>query len=226
MYRVTPSLVTGLCFLPLVVLIHSHLDWNFWIPDQMLRYYDSISQVAMLCAAASSQWPFANISIFATQLPDKDLTINFYAHPKDSIMSFGSLLLRIVLGGLALTSMLALCVYSSPAHVPTFVYALFIAVYVWAGAWFFLTQRAIHKCMLDEKRENLKVIASRLMRVLKDVRIDPSAENRKTFEDLERLHRQLNTLPEWPFRSQTVLTLVTGIIVPVAVMVINLLMKR
>ena len=176
--------------------------------------------------SSASQWPFANISVFATQLPEKELAINFYSHPKDNIMSFGSLLLRIVLGGLALTSLLALCLYSSPARISTFVNALFIAVYLWAGAWFFLTQYAIHKCMLDAKREKLKAIASRLTRVLENVGVDPSAENRRTFEDLHRLHGHLIALPEWPFRSQTVLTLVSGIVVPVAVTVINLLMKR
>ena len=226
MYNLKRSVVTALFAIPLVITVHQAIGWNAWLSDRYLYMYDSVWQILMLSASAGSQWPFANISFFVTRLPRKGLSINFYAHPKDSIMSLASLLLKIDLGGVLLTFLLATALFISPVRIPAPVYALLITVFLWAGAWFFLTQYTIHRCMLNEKRAKHKLVSERLMEVLRLVAASPNSENQKSFEDLKHVYDAVDALPEWPFRIQTVLTLTSGVLVPIAITIIDLIMKR
>ncbi len=226
MYNPTACLVTALFVIPLLITVTHLIGWNSWLQSRLLRRYDTVFQTILLSAAASSQWPFANISIFVSRLSRKSLQVNFYAHPRDSIMSFGPFLLKIALGGLILTTLLAVAAYSSPLHIPVSVHLMFIIVYLWAGYWFFSTQGAIHKCMVEQKRDNLKIVSERLMSLLRIVKEDPSPEKVRDFEQLKVLYEEFRKLPEWPFRTETVLTLATGIIVPITVTVIQLVASR
>jgi len=226
MYDPSRSLATALGFLPLLLLLAWILNWNSWIASRPLRFYDTACQVLMALAMASSQWPFANISFFIARLPRKQLSINFYSHRKDGIMSLGSLLLRIDLGGLALTSFFAGILYLAPVRIPAVVLILLIGVFLWAGVWFFLTQLPIHKCMMNEKRARLKPVSERLMASMDQAVRNPSLETQASFDSLQRLYDEVRALPEWPFRTESVLTLASGIVVPIALSVLSLLARH
>jgi hypothetical protein len=219
MYHKGLSVLTGLITIPVFILLFKVSGWNVWISDQVLRHYDSVSQILMISAATSSQWPFANISRFIMRLPRQKLLINFYAHPRDSIMSLGPLLMKIDLGGLLLTSSIAAALYVSPIHIPIALYLLLIGMSLWAGVWFFVTQFAIHECMLKEKRQDVKLVSEDLMEKLQLIRTRPNPTNQKAFLELKKLYDELQSLPEWPFRTSNVLTLASGVFVPILVMI-------
>jgi hypothetical protein len=226
MYRSRLSVITGLCFLPLLLGVVYVLDWNSWLQPPALRRYETLCQMLMMIAMAASQWPYANISTFIWRLPRKQLYINFYAHPRDSIMSVGSLLLKIDLGGLTLISIMAVALHEAPVHVPVFVTVLLISAYLWAGAWFFLTQYALHICMVDQKRQKLRVVSRRLMLLLDELTADATPDKHESFNAQKRLHAELDALPEWPFRTQTVITLASGVFIPLTLGLLNLAMRR
>jgi len=226
MYDPMRSTVTALLFIPLLIVVQQSIGWNSWIEDPLLRGYDTICQTLMLGAAAGSQWPFANISAFVMRLPTKGFSVNFYAHPKDSIMSLASLLLKIDLGGVMLTFLISIALFISPVSIPPLIYGLLISVFLWAGAWFFLTQYAIHESMQNEKRNRLRLVSERMMKIMDSVATNPNPANQREFEELKHVYDAIVDLPEWPFRTQTVLTLTSGVLVPVAITILDLLMKR
>ncbi len=101
-----------------------------------------------------------------------------------------------------------------------------MGTFLWAGIWFFVTQLSLHRCMLDEKRSRMRVVSKQLMASLDRAIADPSHESKQSFENLKKLHEELSSLPEWPFRSDAVLKLASGVLVPILVGLLNLAMKR
>lgn len=226
MYDPLRSAITAIAFLPLVLAVVRILNWNRWIPSSALRSFDTACQIAMALVMASSQWPFASISLFVSKLPEKKLSINFYAHRKDSVMSLGSLLLQIDLGGVTLTSLVALTLYVAPANVPIVVSTILIGTFLWAVIWFFLTQLSLHRSMMDEKRARIKPVSERLMASLDLAIAGRSPQAQDSFENLKKLHDELTSLPEWPFRTDTVLKLASGVLLPIILSLLNLAMRR
>jgi len=216
MYDPRLCVATSLAFLPLCTyLIIWHVRWSFWISDSLVGWYDRLWIILAMAAAASSQWPFANISLFIARLPEKKLTINFYAHRDASIMAFGSFMLKIDLGGVALTFLAGVGLYAAPTASSPLVYALLLIVFIWAIVWFFLTQYNVHRCMVLEKREMLDPIAARLMTSLVNSLENPTDENLKAHNVARDVYEKIELLPEWPFNLRNVLALVSGLILPI-----------
>jgi len=224
MYDYKRCLATGLAFLPLVAyLVIEHVRWSYWIPDPMVGWFDRVWIILAMGAAASSQWPFANISLFISRLPRKRLAINFYAHREASIMVLGSFMMKIDLGGVFLTFLAGIGLYLAPIEVSRLVYVILLCVFVWAIIWFFLTQYNVHRCMVLEKREKLDPIATRLMEALETSLREPTEQNVKAYNAIREVYDKVELLPEWPFNLKNVLALISGVLLPIGLSIINLL---
>jgi hypothetical protein len=226
MYRVRSCVLTALVFLPLVVFGAWSVGWGAWHQDNMLKWFDIIGVVAMFTAASSSQWPFANISAFVVRLPKKNLVINFYSHPRDSILVVGSFMLQIVLGGITLTFLTGLMLFVSPCRVNSAAYFLLVAVFIWAVIWFFVTQYNVHECMVMKKCDKLAVISKKLTDSLELSLKEPSPKNVAELNAAKEVYDKVDALPEWPFNTQNVLTLLSSVIVPIVLAVLNLVFSK
>ena len=224
MFNVRDSFKTAVLFAPLVVFACWSIKWASWHQDPILRWYDFVGVACMFSSAASSQWPFSNISIFMVRLPRKRLHINFYAHPRDTIMALGAFMLKIVLGGIFLTFLTGLMLYLSPCKTSEFVYCLLIAVFIWAIVWFFVTQYNVHECMVMQKRHKLWDVGRKLLEALEISVKEPTAKNLANQEAIGGIYERLNRLPEWPFNLQNVLTLFSSVVIPIALTVLKLLL--
>ncbi|MBI3766504.1 MAG: hypothetical protein HY277_08400 [Ignavibacteriales bacterium] len=201
------------------------LDYLFALAFYFLPH-DNIVIICVMSMAAASQWPFANISIFVSRLARKNLSINFYAHHHDNLMSVGSFLMKIDLGGVLLTFLVGLNLYLAPTLIPMTVYIVLLIVFIWAIIWFFLTQYNVHLCMMNEKRDKLNTISKRMMVALEILLKEPDEVNMATFDRMKKTFDEVAVLPEWPFNTQNLVTLLTGIIVPITLTLLQLLMVK
>ena len=223
MYDPRNSAISGTVSIPLIAFIMWYIDFNSWQPNFLLRWFDTVTIGLMFSAMAASQWPFVNITLFVARLARKNLVINFYSHPADSIMCLGSFLLKIDLGGIFLVGLLALGIYLLPVSVPLWVYGLVLIVFVWAVIWFFLTQSSIHKYMMREKRQRLGIVSNRLTAALDSVINSPGEEERRSYELAKIIYGDIASWPEWPFRPQNVVTLFSGVLIPMVIIALNVI---
>jgi hypothetical protein len=226
MYCPKRSALTAVLFLPLIFAILRSVKWGTWNKALLLQHYDFWGVLLMLTTCAASQWPFANISMFVSQLPKRDLSINFFAPPKENISSLGRFMLMIVLGGVILVFLGGFSIYLAPFPVPQWVYAVVIVFFVWAGVWFFVTQYNIHICMANQKSEKLSKVSEALVRVLERSINEPTPVNIDQYSNLQGFYDKLASLPEWPFNTQNVITLFTGIVLPIALSILSLIAQK
>lgn len=219
--------MTSALFMPIIAYGLWITRWASWIDDPVLRYFDLCVTFLALTVAASSQWPFSQIALFIARLPKKPLKVNLLHHHDHNVMALGTFLMKIDLGGVLLVSLAAAGVLLAPARVPLPIYLLIVAVLLWAVIWFFATQHQIHLVMRREKRDRLSYLAPRLSELLDQITYESHRTRREALEEyqaLKEIYEQVVEMPEWPFKNRDVVRLVSGVFIPLALTLAELLL--
>ena len=154
------------------------------------------------------------------------IKVSVYQHPLSSIKAVGSLLFRI--------SIIALFVYffgismlftgiKQHGGMVFIIIAFFGAVVV---LFFILPQVKIHQIMFKVKHQRLRDFSVHLESALEQVTMDPSQINIQRVRELFEIQKSLNGMGEWPFDLQLLLLLITGIAIPIAVVVIQIILAK
>lgn len=149
-----------------------------------------------------------------------NVRISVYQHPLTSIKAIGALMTKI--------STMALCLYllgisyslTCPNTLPTL-----LATAAFGGViaiLFIAPQVRIHRIMTSVKHERLINFSSYLEKALENVIAEPSDRNISQARRLLSVQNSLNQMDEWPFNTKMVVKLVTGIVVPIAAMLVPL----
>lgn len=225
MYSPRNSAIVALAFFPIILLVMFYVDFNSWQTNRILYWYDTVAIALMFSAAGASQWPFASISDFMSKLSKKRLKINFYSHPREGIMAFGSFLLKIDLAGIFLVFLVGAAAYSFPLAVPIWLYGLILLIFVWAVIWFFLTQHSLHEAMVKQKLAKLSVVSRSLNQALEEFVKSPGEKTEKDYKSLKEVYDEVGAWPEWPFSQRNVATLLGGVGFPIAFNLLNLVQE-
>jgi hypothetical protein len=102
----------------------------------------------------------------------------------------------------------------------------FILVWLAGGmllifAFFLLPQVGVHRIMASEKSQRLKGFTVHLEEAMERSLKDPSTENMQRLKELFELQGHLKDMNEWPFNMNTLWQLITALLIPVALAVLD-----
>lgn len=108
-----------------------------------------------------------------------------------------------------------------------------LSILTWLGigtvaifGFFLLPQIGIHQIMAHEKQQRLLSFAGHLEEAMERSLKDPSGENMQRLKELFELQAHLKQMNEWPFNVNTVWQLITALLIPVILAVIEIFFTR
>ena len=93
-------------------------------------------------------------------------------------------------------------------------------------AFFIFPQLNVHKIMSKVKHRKLMNFSNYIEESLQAVTEDPSVGNIQRVRELFEIQRSLNGMGEWPFNTKLLLTLLTGIAIPIFVVLLQIICSK
>jgi hypothetical protein len=178
--------------------------------------------------AGTALWMLVRLALMVITLSKLPLILRAFQDPVCGICVLGRLFLRISLilvSGYTLMAVTAM--YLSPFRcLPSqshFVLGWLAFGAVIVLAFFIVPQYGIHVAMVRAKHEKLHVLAAYLSSTFEEVISNPKPERTEHVEKLVELHSYLNKMPEWPFDTKVFASVISAIILPVGLAVLQML---
>lgn len=175
---------------------------------------------------ASGIWAIFSIIIMIVKLSGFNIRVNLIAVGNDSLMSLGNLFLRM-------------------SAALSFVYLFIVAaditggfieskiVLVWNGiavicilSFFMVPQIKIHKLIRHEKQERIRSFSRYLEEEMNLCLKEPSIEKMKHLRELFELKSHLSQMHEWSFRAGTLSQLISILIIPTLLVLLEVFLSN
>ncbi|HET9054216.1 MAG TPA: hypothetical protein VFM90_08590, partial [Cyclobacteriaceae bacterium] len=108
-----------------------------------------------------------------------------------------------------------------------------VSILIWLGlgtvsifGFFLLPQIGIHNIMAREKQQRLLSFSNHLETSLERSLKDPTPENLQHLKELFELQAHLKNMNEWPFNVNTVWQLITALLIPITLALIEVFFNR
>jgi hypothetical protein len=117
---------------------------------------------------------------------------------------------------------LVIAVILSPLSENTFILSWLAGGLTLIFGFFLLPQVGVHRIMAAEKTNRLTSFTHHLEEAMERSLKDPSSENMKRLKELFDLQAHLKQMNEWPFNTNTVWQLITALLIPIALTVLQI----
>ena len=165
------------------------------------------------------------ISIMVYKLGKIDeMKVSIYQHPVTSIKAIGKLMSRLALTILIIYIFGMSYFFTYIPSTSILFMNLFFGVLVLG--FFIYPQINVHKIMSKMKHRKLMRFSAYLEESLQAVTEDPSGANIQRVREMFEIQRSLNGMGEWPFNTKLLLTIVTGIGIPILVVLIQIIWSK
>lgn len=184
-----------------------------WVPSRSVCLYDVLFYAILIFLGGMSQFPFYGMSLLVYRLPRLPIDrVNLFLHPSSNIMRVGQLMLQVGLGGIGLILVTELMIYTAPLPTRNFVYYQLLLVVVSLGtlAWFIVTQVNVHLLMRRTKKDQFDAVSTQLFESLAAATRNPSQDAYYRISTLTKLRDEIAKLPEWPFDSKALASMISG----------------
>jgi len=149
------------------------------------------------------------------------IKVSVYQHPLTSVKSVGILLSKIAFTAVGIYLLGMLYVFTKTGEhgkLVLLIVGFFGAV---VASFFIFPQIKIHQIMSKVKHMRLKKFSIHLEEALEGVTKEPSRENIQRVRELFEVQKSLNEMGEWPFDTRLLLGVVTGVAIPLIVVVLQ-----
>lgn len=150
------------------------------------------------------------------------IKVSVYHHPVTSVRAVGRLLTKISLVVVALYIFGISSSLCSESVKELKIYVVILVFAVVVTCFFIFPQIKIHQIMARVKHERLSEHCSRVEKALEKVKENPSRGNIEEVRELFEVQRSLKGVGEWPFDTRLLLTVLTGVAVPLMVVLLQL----
>jgi hypothetical protein len=160
------------------------------------------------------------------QLSNFKINVQLFAVGNDSVMALGNVFLRISLAitadyGLFVISDIVGGLYNSQIIIFwNMVAVLFIL------AFFVVPQYRIHKLMVQEKHIRLKAFSTYLEASVNECLHQPSKEKLDHLKGLFELKEHLSQMHEWSFRTRSISQLISVLLIPLLLVILEVYLSR
>lgn len=117
---------------------------------------------------------------------------------------------------------LVIAVIISPLSDNMFIIAWLAGGILLIFGFFLLPQVGVHRIMAFEKRQRLMTFTTHLEEAMERSLRDPTSENMQRLKELFDLQTHLKSMNEWPFNTNTLWQLITALLIPVIVAVLEI----
>jgi hypothetical protein len=117
---------------------------------------------------------------------------------------------------------LVVAVILSPLSENTFILTWLAGGLTLIFGFFLLPQVGVHRIMAAEKNHRLASFTHHLEEAMERSLKDPSSENMKRLKELFDLQAHLKNMNDWPFNTQTLWQLITALLIPIALTVLQI----
>ena len=171
-------------------------------------------------------WALIEVTKMSIELSKFPVKVTLHRHPDTSVLAVGRLFFRLALSVAAAYSCVVITVMISP-YKNSWLVIGFLALGAGAALIFFLIpQTGVHKCMVREKYHRISVFSEHLEKALDQAVKNPSQDNVEKLKDLIELQNYLNTMNEWPFDGEALWSLITALIFPLVLAIIQILWTK
>jgi hypothetical protein len=108
-----------------------------------------------------------------------------------------------------------------------------LSILIWLGGgttaifgFFLLPQIGIHRIMAREKQQRLLSFSSHLEDAMEKSLKEPSSENMQRLKELFELQAHLKDMNEWPFDVNTVWQLITALLIPIILALVEIFFNK
>jgi len=138
------------------------------------------------------------------------------------LQALGSSFFRMSLSIIITFLPLVIAVIVSPLSENTFILVWLAGGLTLIFGFFLLPQIGIHRIMAAEKTQRLTSFTHHLEEAMERSLEDPSSENMRRLKELFDLQSHLKAMNEWPFNTNTVWQLITALLIPIALTVLQI----
>jgi hypothetical protein len=171
-------------------------------------------------------WGIISIIRMCHRLSNFKINVQLFAVGNDSVMALGNVFLRI---SLAVTAVYALFVLSDIVgglyHSQIIIFWNVVAV-LFILSFFIIPQYRIHKLMVQEKQLRLKAFSSYLESSVNECLHQPSKEKLDHLKGLFELKEHLSQMHEWSFRTRSISQLISVLLIPLLLVILEVYLSR
>jgi hypothetical protein len=120
---------------------------------------------------------------------------------------------------------LAIAVLISPLSGNPFILGWLVVGLMMIFGFFILPQLGVHRIMTHEKNQRLLAFTQHLEDAMEKSLLDPSSANMQRLKELFDLQTHLRSMNEWPFNTNTLWQLITALLIPVVLAIMQMFFK-
>ena len=170
-------------------------------------------------------WAIVVVIMFANEIADFKVKIAVFQNRQTGILSMGSVFLRMSFSIALANCMVVLTAVFSP-------FGGSWIVLFWLGiaglsvlAFFIIPQYGVHKIMAKEKEQRIEAFAGHLETAMEESLKNPDQNNMQKLRQLFELQHHLTQMNEWPFNYNALWQLLTALLIPILLAVVDIMWK-
>lgn len=167
-------------------------------------------------------WALLNVIRIPILLTRYKIKVSLTQVSGRGLQALGSSYFKMSLSIIVTFIPLVIAVIVSPLSENTFILAWLAGGLTLIFGFFLLPQVGVHRIMAAEKSHRLTSFTHHLEEAMERSLKDPSSENMKRLKELFDLQAHLKQMNEWPFNTNTVWQLITALLIPIALTVLQI----
>ncbi len=193
--------------------------------NQFLFYYRTGYISIGFFFVGAGLWAIYRISKMAVLISTMKIKITVYQSPETSVLSLGKLYFRMALS-ISLTYLMIVVTALLSPFGKDYTVLIWLALAALSVFLFFLLPLyGVHKIMSREKNERLESFSVHIEKAMEASLSDPSTNNMKHLKELFELKHHIDKMNEWPFDPSALWQLITALLIPLGLALIEFLRK-
>jgi hypothetical protein len=170
-------------------------------------------------------WALINVVQIPIGLTKHKIKVSLNQVSGRGLQALGTSFFRMSLSIVGVFIPLVVAVLISPLSKDPFILAWLASGLLMIFGFFILPQLGVHRIMTHEKNQRLLAFTQHLEDAMERSLKDPTSENMKRLKELFDLQTHLRNMNEWPFNTNTLWQLITALLIPVVLAVMEMLIR-
>ncbi len=165
--------------------------------------------------------------LYAIKIPNSfikfKIRVSTHQFEGNGLQALGSAYLRMALSISVTFLFIVITTIVSPYSVNKIVLVWLAIGALMIFGFFILPQVGIHRIMSNEKSQRMRAFSHHLEEAMDRSLKDPTSENMQRLKELFELQQHLRDMNEWPFNMNSIWQLITALLIPLALTVLEII---
>jgi hypothetical protein len=170
-------------------------------------------------------WALINVVRIPIELTKYKIKVTLNQVSGRGLQALGTSFFKMSISIVGVFIPLAIAVLISPLSGNPFILGWLVVGLMMIFGFFILPQLGVHRIMTHEKNQRLLAFTQHLDDAMEKSLKDPSSENMQRLKELFDLQTHLRNMNEWPFNTNTLWQLITALLIPVVLAIMQMFLK-